>query len=149
MTQFTYIIATSKRACFSIFFSMWDYCFPDFIFSIMLFVLSLLICRMLHTHTHHILAAAAKSLQSCLTLLRPHRQQPTRLRRPCDSPGKNIGMSCHFLLQCMKLKSESEVTQSCPTLHDPRAVAYQAPPSMRFARQESWSGVPLPSLSYS
>ena len=51
--------------------------------------------------------------------VQPHRRQPTRLRRPCDSPGKNIGMSCHFLLQCMKLKSESEVTQSCPTLHDP------------------------------
>ena len=51
--------------------------------------------------------------------VRPHRQQPTRLRRPWDSPGKNSGVGCHFLLQCMKVKSESEVTQSCPTLSDP------------------------------
>ena len=50
---------------------------------------------------------------------RPHRQQPTRLRHPWDSPGKNTGVGCHFLLQRMKMKSESEVTQSCPTLHDP------------------------------
>ena len=51
--------------------------------------------------------------------VQPHRQQPTRLPRPWDSPGKNTGVGCHFLLQCMKVKSESEVTQSCPTLHDP------------------------------
>ena len=51
--------------------------------------------------------------------MRPHRQQPTRLPRPWDSPGKNTGVSCHFLLQCMKVKSESEVTQSCPTLSNP------------------------------
>ena len=63
-------------------------------------------------------AAAAESLQSCLTL-QPHRRQPTRLPRPWDSPGKNTGVGCHFLLQCMKVKSESEVAQSCPTLHDP------------------------------
>ena len=49
----------------------------------------------------------------------PHRQQPTRLPHPWDSPGKNTGVGCHFLLQCMKVKSESEVTQSCPTLSDP------------------------------
>ena len=51
--------------------------------------------------------------------VRPHRRQPTRLLRPWDSPGKNIGVGCHFLLQCMKVKSESEVTQSCLTLSDP------------------------------
>ena len=51
--------------------------------------------------------------------VRPHRQQPTRLPRPWDSPGKNTGVGCHFLLQCMKVKSESQVTQSCPTLSDP------------------------------
>ena len=62
-------------------------------------------------------------LQSCPTLrgpidgsLRPHRRQ---LPRPWDSPGKNTGVGCHFLLQCMKVKSESEVIQSCPTLRDP------------------------------
>ena len=51
--------------------------------------------------------------------LRPHRRQPTRLPRPWDSPGKNTGVGCHFLLQCMKVKSEREVAQSCPTLSDP------------------------------
>ena len=56
-------------------------------------------------------AAAAKSLQSCL--------KPTGLPRPWDSPGKNTGVGCHFLLQCMKVKSENEVAQSCPTLSDP------------------------------
>ena len=48
-----------------------------------------------------------------------HRQQPTRLPRPWDSSGKNTGVGCHFLLQCMKVKSESEVAQSCPTLREP------------------------------
>ena len=52
-------------------------------------------------------------------LLRPPKQQPTRLPHPWDSPGKNTGVGCHFLLQGMKVKSESEVPQSCPTLHDP------------------------------
>ena len=51
--------------------------------------------------------------------MRPHRRQPTRLRRPRDSPGKNTGVGCHFLLQCMKVKSQSEVAQSCPTLSNP------------------------------
>ena len=46
----------------------------------------------------------------------PHRRQPTRLLRPWDSPGKNTGVGCHFLLQCRKVKSESEVAQSCPIL---------------------------------
>ena len=51
--------------------------------------------------------------------VRPHGMQPTRLLHPWDSPGKNTGVGCHFLLQCMKVKSESEVTQSCPTRSDP------------------------------
>ena len=51
--------------------------------------------------------------------MQPHRQQPTRLPHPWDSPGKNTGVGCHFLLQHMKVKSESEVAQSCPTLSDP------------------------------
>ena len=51
--------------------------------------------------------------------VQPHRQQPTRLPHPRDSPGKNTGVGCHFLLQCMKVKSEREVAQSCPTLSDP------------------------------
>ena len=49
----------------------------------------------------------------------PHRQQPTRLPRPWDSPGKNTGVGCHFLLQRMKVKSENEVALSCLTLSDP------------------------------
>ena len=55
-------------------------------------------------------------VQLCVT----HRRQPTRLLLPWDSPGKNTGVGCHFLLQCMKVKSESEAAQSCPTLSDPR-----------------------------
>ena len=51
--------------------------------------------------------------------VRPHRRQPTRLPGPWDSPGKNTGMGCHFLLQHMKVKSESEVAQACLTLSDP------------------------------
>ena len=51
--------------------------------------------------------------------VRPQRQQPTRLPHPWDSPGKNTGVGCHFLLHCMKVKSESEVAQSCRTPSDP------------------------------
>ena len=64
-------------------------------------------------------AAAAKLLQLCPTLCDPIRLQPTRFSRPWDSPGKNTGVGFHFLLQCMKVKSESEVAQSCLTLCDP------------------------------
>ena len=56
---------------------------------------------------------------SHVRLVRPHRRQPTRLPRPWDSPGKNASVGCHFLLQCMKVKSEREVAQSCPTPSDP------------------------------
>ena len=80
--------------------------------------------------------------------VRPQRRQPTRLPHPWDSPGKNTGVGCHFLLQCMKVKSESEVAQSCLTLSNPMDCN-QAPPSMGFSRQEYWSGVPLPSPAHS
>ena len=62
---------------------------------------------------------AAKSLQSCPTLCNPIDGSPPGSPHPWDSPGKNTGVGCHFLLQCMKVKSESEVAQSCPTLRDP------------------------------
>ena len=62
-------------------------------------------------------AAAVASVVS--NSVRPHRRQPTMLPRPWDSPGKNTGVGCHFLLQCVKVKSESEVAQLCPTLSDP------------------------------
>ena len=81
--------------------------------------------------------------------VRPHRRQPTRLPRPRDSPGKNTGVGCHFLLQCMKVKSESEVAQSCPTLSDP--MDWSLPGSSIhgiFQGKEHWSGVSLPSPLY-
>ena len=75
--------------------------------------------------------------------MRPHRQQLTRLPRPWDSPGKNTGVGCHFLLQCMKVKVKS--LSHVRLLVTPWTAAYQGPPSMGFSRQEYWSGVPLPS----
>ena len=57
--------------------------------------------------------------------VQPHRWQPTRLPHPWDSPGKNTGVGCHFLLQCMKVKSESEVTQSYLTLSNPMDYSLQ------------------------
>ena len=59
--------------------------------------------------------------------VRPHRRQPTRLPHPWDSPGKNTGVGCHCLLQCMKVESESEVSQSCRTLSNP--MDYRLPGS--------------------
>ena len=64
-------------------------------------------------------AAAAKSLQSCPTLCDPRDGSPPGSPVAGIPPGKNTGVGCHFLLQCMKVKSESEVDQSCPTLSDP------------------------------
>ena len=75
--------------------------------------------------------------------VRPHRRQPTRLPRPWDSPGKNTGVGCHFLLQCRKVKMKS---LSCVRLlATPWTAAHQAPPSVGFSRQEYWSGLPFPS----
>ena len=79
----------------------------------------------MHTHTctlsTHMYVNALLLLSRSVVSdsVRPHRQQPTRLPRPWDSPGKNTGVGCHFLLQCIEVKSESEVTQSCLTLCDP------------------------------
>ena len=82
---------------------------------------------------HARILAAAKSRQSCPTLWTAQ----TAAHLPWDSPGKNTDMGCHFLLQCIKVKSESEVAQSCPTLSDPMDyIAHKAPPSMGFPRQE-------------
>ena len=78
--------------------------------------------------------------------VRPHRRQPTRLPRPWDSPGKNTGVGCHFLLQCIKVKMKS--LSRVRLFTTPGTAAYQAPPSMGFSRQEYWSGVPLPSPGY-
>ena len=75
----------------------------------------------------------------------PYRRQPTRLPRPWDSPGKNTGVGCHFLLQCMQVKVKS--LSRVRLFATPWTAAHQAPPSMGFSRQEYWSGVPLPSPS--
>ena len=74
--------------------------------------------------------------------VQPHRQQPTRLPRPWDSPGKNTGVGCHFLLQCMKVKSESEFAQSCLTLCNSMNCSLPGS-STHGIFQEYWSGVPL------
>ena len=67
----------------------------------------------------HAAAAAANLLQSCPTLCNPRDGSPPGSPCPWDSPGKNTGVGCHFLLQWMKVENESEVAQSCPTLRDP------------------------------
>ena len=88
-------------------------------------------------------AAATKLPQLCLTV-QPQRRQPTRLPCPWDPPGKNSGVGCHFLLQCMKVKSKGKSLSRVRLLATPWTAAHQAPPSMGFSRQEHWSGVPLP-----
>ena len=75
--------------------------------------------------------------------VQPLRRQPTRLPCPWDSLGKNTGVGCHFLVQCMKVKVKS--LSHVRLLATPWTAAHQAPPSMGFSRQEYWSGVPLPS----
>ena len=76
-----------------------------------------------------------------------HRRQPNRLPRPWDSPGKDTGVGCRFLLQCLKVKSESKSLSCVRPSAIPWTTAFQAPPSMGFSRQEYWSGVPLPQFS--
>ena len=82
--------------------------------------------------------------------VQPHRRQPTRLPRPWDSPGKNTGVGCHFLLQCMKLKSESEVSQSCPTLSDPMDCSLPGSSAYGIfqARVLEWGAIESPNSSH-
>ena len=75
--------------------------------------------------------------------VQPHRWQPTRLPRSWDSPGKNTGVGCHFLLQCMKVKVKVKSLIRVRPSVMPRTAALQAPLSMGLFRQEYWSGVPL------
>ena len=77
--------------------------------------------------------------------VQPRRRQPTRLS--CLSPGKNTGVCCHFLSNAWKWKVKVKSLSHAWLLVTPWTVAYQAPPSMGFSRQEYWSGVPLPSLN--
>ena len=81
--------------------------------------------------------------------VRPHRQQPTRLPCPWDSPGKNTGVGCCFVLQCMKVKSENEVAQSCLTLSDPMDCS---PPGSSIhgifqARVLEWVAIVFPAFT--
>ena len=75
--------------------------------------------------------------------VRPHRRQPTRPHHPWDSPGKNTGVGCHFHLLCMKVKSESEVVQSCPTLHHPMDCSLPSSPihGIFQARVLEWGAI--------
>ena len=81
----------------------------------------------------------------------PHRRQPTRLPHPWDSPGKNTGVGCHFLLQCMKMKSESEVAQLCPTLRDPMDCSLPGPSvhGIFQARVLEWGAIAFSRRHYS
>ena len=96
------------------------------------------------------IAAAAKSLQSCPTLCDPIDGSSPGSPGPWDSPGKNTGAGCHFLLQCMKVKSESEVAQSCPTLSDSMVCSLPGS-SVRGifqARVLEWGAIASSGLAY-
>ena len=98
-----------------------------------------------------LLAAAAASDTTVASVVsdsvRPHGLQPTRLRRPWDSPGKNTGVGCHFLLQCMKVESAREVAQSCLTLSDPMDCSLPGSSIHGIFRARVLEWVPLPSPS--
>ena len=93
---------------------------------------------------HLAAATAAKSLKSCPTLCDPMDGSPPGSPVPGILQARTLEC-CHFLLQCMKVKSESEVAQSCPTLSDPMDCSLPGSPTTGFSRQEYWSGLPLPS----
>src|SRR5574337_580700 len=82
--------------------------------------------------------------------VRPYRQQPTRLPCPWDSPGKNTGVGCHFLFQCMTVKSESEVAQSCLTLSDPLDCSFPGSSvhGIFQARVLEWGAIAFSGLSH-
>ena len=96
-------------------------------------------CRVLVTELLLLLLSRFSRVRLCAT----HRWQPTRLHHPWDSPGKNTEVGCHFLLQCMKVKSESEVTQSCPTLSNPMDCSPPGSPvpGILQARTLEWGAI--------
>ena len=96
-----------------------------------------------------ITAAAARSHQSCPTLCNPIDSSPPG-SQPWDCPGKNTGVGCQFLLQCMKVKSESEVTQLCPTLHDPTDCSLPGSSihGISQARILKWVAISFPHLDH-
>ena len=85
-------------------------------------------------------AAAAKSRQSCPTLCNPIDCSPPGSPVPGILQARTLEWVAIVLLQCLKVKSEREVAQSCPSLGIPWTAGYQAPPSMGFSRQKYWSG---------
>ena len=87
----------------------------------------------------------AKSQSVVSDSVQPHRPQPKRLPHPWDSPGKNTGGGCHFLLQSWKWKVKVRSLSHVWLLATPWTTAYQAPLSMGFSMREYWSGLPLPS----
>ena len=93
-------------------------------------------------YIHLLLLSHFSRVRLCVTPQTAAHQAP----RPWDSPGKNTGVGCHFLLQCMQVKSEREVAHSCPTLSDP--MDYSLPGSSIHGIFQYWSGVPLPSPCY-
>ena len=110
------IHVTTYNHTFSVLFSilLYKYNYPFHIDK--LYIISALLCY----HTNYYCQSVSQFSHSVVSdSLRPHESQPTRLRSPWDSPGKNTGVGCHFLLKCRKVKSESEVAQSCPTLSNP------------------------------
>ena len=115
----------------------------SFLFSIMLFPRTSLVVQWCRICMPVQDAAAAAVTSVASDSVRPHRRQPTRLPHPWDSPGKNSGVGCHCLLQCMKVKQKS--LGHIRLFATPWTAAHQAPPSMGFSRQEYWSGVPWPS----
>ena len=81
----------------------------------------------------------------CPTLCNPTDGSPPGSPVPGILQARITGVGCHFLLRCVKVKSESKVAQSCPTLSDPMDCSLPGSSAMGFSRQEYWSGVPLPS----
>ena len=107
------------------------------------------LCDPMNHSTPGLPAAAAKSLQSCPTLCNPIDGSPPGSPTSLGFSRQDTGVGCHFLLQCMKVKSESEVAHLCLTLSDPMDCSPPGSSIHGFSRQEYWSGVPLPSLNMS
>ena len=110
---------------------------------------SVLVCSFLHSENIHTMywtlySAAAKSRQSCPTLCDPMDGSPPG-SCPWDSPGKNTGVGCYSFSSAWKWKVKVKSLSRVQLLVTPRTAAHQAPLSMRFPRQEYWSGSPLPS----
>ena len=103
-----------------------------------------------YSHIRHCCYCCCKVTSVVSDSVQPHRWHPTRLPRPWDSPGKNTGVGCHFLRQCMKVKSESEGAQSCPTPSDPMDCSPPGPSihGIFQARVLEWSAIAFPDIRH-